>query len=57
VSERDSAWEQDEMVRRTVALPRTICEGIAAEAARRGLTVDELVAEYVAAGLRDAPKK
>jgi hypothetical protein len=54
VSERDSGWEQEEMMRRTVVLPREICERVAAEAARRGATVDELIAEYIAAGLGEA---
>jgi hypothetical protein len=57
VSESDSGWEQDEKVRRTVVLPREICERLAAEAARRGVTVDELVAEYVAAALGEAPRR
>jgi hypothetical protein len=54
VSERESGWEQEEMMRRTVVLPREICERVAAEAARRGVTVDELIAEYIAAGLGEA---
>lgn len=56
MSERDSGWEQEEMMRRTIVLPREICERLAAEAARRGVTVDELVAEYISAALGDAPK-
>jgi hypothetical protein len=56
VSEREPVWEQEERVRRTVVLPRDICERLAAEAARRGVTFDELVAEYVAARLGEAPK-
>jgi hypothetical protein len=56
VSEHDAVWEQEEKVRRTVVLPRDVCERLAAEAARRGVTFDELVAEYVAAGLGEAPK-
>jgi hypothetical protein len=56
VSEREPVWEQEERVRRTVVLPRDICERLAAEAARRGVAFDELVAEYVAARLGEAPK-
>ena len=54
MSEHDSGWEQEEMMRRTIVLPRETCEHLAAEATRRGLTVDELVAEYIAAGLGGA---
>jgi hypothetical protein len=54
VSERESGWEQEEIMRRTVVLPREVCERVAAEAARRGVTVDQLIAEYIAAGLGEA---
>jgi hypothetical protein len=57
VSERDPGWEQEEVLRRTVALPHEICERVATEAARRGVTFDELVAEYLAAALGEAPKQ
>ena len=56
MSERESGWDEDEKVRRTVVLPRDVCEQLAAEAARRGMTFDELIAEYVAATLGEASK-
>jgi hypothetical protein len=56
VSEHDSVWEQEEHVRRTVVLARDLCERLAAEAVRREVTFDELIAEYLAAGLGEAPK-
>jgi hypothetical protein len=56
VSEHDSVWEQEEHVRRTIVLARDLCEKLATEAARREVTFDELIAEYLAAGLGEAPK-
>jgi mycobactin lysine-N-oxygenase len=43
-----------EHVRRTVVLERDLCDRLATEAARRGVTFDELIAEYLAAGLGEA---
>jgi hypothetical protein len=57
MSERDPTWEQEAHVRRTVVFSRELCAQLAAEAVRRGVTFDELVAEYVAAGLGEAPKR
>jgi hypothetical protein len=56
MSERDPTWEQEAYVRRTVVFSRELCARLAAEAVRRGVTFDELVAEYVAAGLGEAPQ-
>ena len=46
------AWEGDDCVRRTVVLPAGLAEALAGQAARRGLSVSDLIAEYAAAGLR-----
>ncbi|MDX6579319.1 MAG: hypothetical protein QOJ47_868 [Gaiellales bacterium] len=57
MSERDPTWEQEAHVRRTVVFSRELCARLAAEAVRRGVTFDELVAEYVATGLGEAPQQ
>jgi hypothetical protein len=46
------AWEGDDCVRRTVVLPAGLAMDLAAQAARRGLSVSDLIAEYAEAGLR-----
>ena len=46
------AWEGDDCVRRTVVLPAGLAEALAGQAARRGLSVSDLIAQYAAAGLR-----
>jgi hypothetical protein len=46
------AWEGDDCVRRTVVFPMELAEALAAQAARRGLSVSDLLAEYTAEGLR-----
>ena len=46
------AWEGDDCVRRTVVLPASLAEALAGQAARRGLSVSDLLAEYAADGLR-----
>jgi hypothetical protein len=45
-------WETDDCVRRTVVLPVSLAEQLAARAERRGLSVSELLVEYAADGLR-----
>jgi hypothetical protein len=46
------AWEDPDCVRRTVVLPATLAEALASQAAHRGLSVSDLLAEYAADGLR-----
>lgn len=48
----DDVWESDDCVRRTVVLPIELAERVAAEAARRGLSVSDLLIEYADEGLR-----
>ena len=48
----DQGWESDDGVRRTVVMPVTLAERLAAEAERRGLSVSELLVEYAEEGLR-----
>ena len=49
------AWEDDDCVRRTVVFPMDLAEALAAQAAHRGLSVSDLLAEYAAEGLRRDP--
>jgi hypothetical protein len=46
------AWEDAGCVRRTVVLPTDLAEALAGQAAHRGLSVSDLLAEYAADGLR-----
>lgn len=46
-------WEEGPNVRRTVTLPRELCDRLADEAARQGRSVDELLAELVRRGLQE----
>jgi hypothetical protein len=46
------AWEHDDYVHRTVVLPASLAERLAAEAGRRDISVSDLLAEYAEAGLR-----
>jgi hypothetical protein len=46
------AWEGDDSVRRTVVMPATLAERLAAEAERRELSVSDLLVEYAEEGLR-----
>jgi predicted DNA-binding ribbon-helix-helix protein len=48
----DQAWESDDGVRRTVVMPATLAERLAAQAERRALSVSELLIEYAEEGLR-----
>ena len=49
------AWESDDCVRRTVAMPAVLAERLAAMAERRGLSVSDLLAEYAEQGLQHDP--
>lgn len=48
----EQAWESDDCVRRTVVLPVTLAERLAAQAELRGLSVSDLLAVYAEQGLR-----
>lgn len=50
----DEGWERDDTVHRTIVLPGDLAERLAAEAARRGISVSDLVTEYAEQGLRQA---
>jgi hypothetical protein len=50
----DESWERDDTVRRTIVLPSDLAERLAAEAGRRGISLNELLAEYAEQGLRRA---
>jgi CopG-like RHH_1 or ribbon-helix-helix domain, RHH_5 len=52
---RGEGWERDDRVRRTIVLPDDLAERLAAEAARRGISLSDLLAEYAEQGLRQAP--
>ena len=47
----DEAWESDDRVRRTVALPALLTERLAARAEQRGLSFSDLLTEYAQEGL------
>ena len=49
------AWEGDDCVHRTVVFPIDLAEALAAQAAHRGLSVSDLLAEYAVEGLRRDP--
>jgi hypothetical protein len=51
----DEGWERDDSVRRTVVLPGDLAARLAAEAARRDISLSDLLAEYAEQGLRGAP--
>jgi hypothetical protein len=46
------AWESDDVVRRTMIMPASLAERLAARAEQRGLSVSDLLAEYAEEGLR-----
>ena len=50
----DDGWEHDDSVRRTIVLPAELADRLAADAGRRGISVNELLAEYAEQGLRQA---
>ena len=47
----DEGWERDDSVRRSIVLPAELAERLAAEAARRGISLSDLLAEYAEQGL------
>ena len=47
----DEVWESDDCVRRTVVIPATLAERVAARAEQRGLSFSDLLAEYAQEGL------
>jgi len=49
-------WEEGANVRRTVSLPRELCDRLADEAARQGRSVDDLIVELVRRGLEGEAK-
>lgn len=50
----DEGWERDGGVRRTIVLPDDLAERLAAEAARRGISLSDLLTEYAEQGLGQA---
>jgi predicted HicB family RNase H-like nuclease len=50
----DEGWERDDSVRRTIVLPNDLAERLAAEANRRGISLNDLLAEYAEQGLRQS---
>ena len=50
----DEGWERDDSVHRTIVLPGDLAGRLAAEAARRGISLSDLNAEYAEQGLRRA---
>ena len=47
----DEVWESDELVRRTITIPRQLAERLAAEAERRDLGINDLIVELAEEGL------
>jgi hypothetical protein len=50
----DEGWERDDSVHRTIVLPGDLAGRLAAEAARRGISLSDLLIEYAEQGLRQA---
>ena len=50
----EEGWERDDSVHRTIVLPGDLAGRLAAEAARRGISLSDLIAEYAEQGLRQA---
>ena len=50
----DEGWERDDTVRRTIVLSGDLAERLAAEAARRRISLSDLLAEYAEQGLGQA---
>ncbi len=50
----DEGWERDDGGRRTIVLPSDLAERLAAEAARRGISLSDLLTEYAEQGLGQA---
>jgi hypothetical protein len=47
----DEVWESDDLVRRTIVIPRELAERLAAEAERRDQGMNELIVELAEQGL------
>jgi hypothetical protein len=47
----DSAWEEDDCVRRTIVLPVVLAERLADMAEMRGMSVSDLLVTYAEQGL------
>ncbi len=52
----DDAWEHDDTVHRTIVLPADLAGRLAAEAARRRISLSDLLTHYAEQGLRHAPQ-
>lgn len=50
----DEAWETNAYVRRSIVIPADLAERLAAEAARCGVSVSELIVTYAEQGLNRA---
>jgi len=50
----DEGWERDDSIHRSIVLPAELAGRLAAEAARRGISLSELLAEYAEQGLSQA---
>ena len=48
----EEAWESDDYVHRTVVMPAVLCERLAAQAERRGLSLSDLLVRYAEEGLQ-----
>jgi hypothetical protein len=47
----DEVWESDELVRRTIVIPRELAERLAAEAERRDQGINDLIVDLAEQGL------
>jgi hypothetical protein len=47
----DEVWESDDLVRRTIVIPRELAERLADEAERRDQGINELIVELAEQGL------
>jgi hypothetical protein len=50
----DDAWEHDDTVHRTITLPADLAGQLAAEAARHGISLSDLLTHYAEQGLHHA---
>jgi hypothetical protein len=50
----EEGWERDDNVHRIIVLPSDLAGRLAAEAARRGISLSDLLADYAEQGLRQA---
>ena len=50
----DEGWERDDSVHRSIVLPAELAGRLAAEAARRGISLSDLLTEYAEQGLSQA---